>query len=143
MYYEVIRYFRDAQDNGYVYHEGDKYPRDGHSVSAVRLKDLLSGNNFQSVPLIKRVDSIGRFVNKVKEEPKEEVSNNLENEVVEEEKEEVKEETKAVNKDSYTAEEIDKMPFMKLKSVAKKNGVPVEDREAKDIREDLKKEFGV
>lgn len=139
MYYEVIRYFRDAQDNGHVYHEGDKYPRDGFTVSAVRLKDLLSGNNFQQVPLIKRVDSVAHFVNKVKEEVKEEVSNDLVKEVMDE----AKEEAKAANKDGLTAEDIDKMPYMKLKSVAKKNGIPVEDREAKEIREDLKKELGV
>ena len=141
MYYEVIRYFRDAQDNGHVYHVGDKYPRDGHSVSAVRIKDLLSGNNFQEVPLIKRVDSVGHFVNKVEKEPK--VADTIVDDVVPEANEEVKEEPKVANKDGFTAEEIDKMPFMKLKSVAKKNGVPVEDREAKDIRDDLKKEFGV
>lgn len=139
MYYEVIRYFRDAQDNGHVYHEGDKYPRDGFTVSDVRLKDLLSGNNFQQVPLIKRVDTVAHYVNK-KKEVKEDIPVS---EFVEEVTEEVKEEVKAENKDGYTAEEIDKMPFMKLKSVAKKNGIPVEDREAKDIREDLKKEFGV
>ena len=143
MFYEVIRYFRDAQDNGHVYRVGDKFPREGHSVSAVRLKDLLSGNNFQNVPLIKRVDSVGHFVNKVVKEPKEEGANIVVDEVVAETKEEVKEEKKAANKDGFTAEEIDKMPFMKLKSVAKKNGVPVENREAKDIRDDLKKELGV
>lgn len=138
MYYEVIRYFRDAQDNGHVYHEGERYPRDGHTVSDVRLKDLLSGNNFQQVPLIKRVDTVAHYENKtVKEdvpvaEPLEEVT-----------KEEPKEEVKAETNDGFTAEEIDKMPFMKLKSVARKNGVPVENREAREIRDDLKKEFGV
>lgn len=138
MYYEVIRYFRDAQDNGHVYHEGERYPRDGHTVSDVRLKDLLSGNNFQQVPLIKRVDTVAHYENKVVKEdvpvaePLEEVT-----------KEEPKEEVKAETNDGFTAEEIDKMPFMKLKSVARKNGVPVENREAREIRDDLKKEFGV
>lgn len=128
MYYEVIRYFKDAQDNGYAYREGDIYPREGHSVSDVRIKDLLSGNNFQKVALIKRVDKDIAFVNK-------------KNVVKEETPEVVHEEVKADI--GFSAEEIDKMPFMKLKSVAKKNGIPVEDREAKDIRDDLKKEFGV
>ena len=135
--YEVIRYFKDAQDNGYAYHEGDKYPRDGFTVSEVRLKDLLSGNNFQKVALIKRVDTVAHFENKVKEEVKEETP------VVEKVEEEVKEEIKNPNKDGFTAEDIDKMPFMKLKSVAKKNGIPTEGREAKDIRDDLKEELGV
>lgn len=111
--YEVIRYFRDAQDNEYAYHEGDIYPREGHTVSDVRLKDLLSGNNFQQVPLIKRVDAVG----KVKKAAKK-----AESETVEE---------------SFTREDIMKMPFMKLKSVAKKNGVEVEDRKAEDIRLEL------
>lgn len=128
MYYEVIRYFKDAQDNGHAYREGDIYPREGHSVSDVRIKDLLSGNNFQKVALIKRVDKDIAFVNK-------------KNVVKEEAPEVVHEEVKADK--GFSAEEIDKMPFMKLKSVAKKNGIPVEDREAKDIRDDLKKEFGV
>lgn len=138
MYYEVIRYFRDAQDNGHVYHEGERYPRDGHTVSDVRLKDLLSGNNFQQVPLIKRVDTVAHYENKVVKEDIP-VAEPLEKVALEEPKEEVKAETN----DGFTAEEIDKMPFMKLKSVAKKNGVPVENREAREIRDDLKKEFGV
>lgn len=145
--YEVIRYFKDAQDNGHVYHEGDKYPRDGFTVSEVRLKDLLSGNNFQKVALIKRVDNVAHFENKVKEEVKEEVHEEIKedvsNSLVKEVMDEAKEEAKETNKDGLTAEDIDKMPYMKLKSVAKKNGIPVEDREAKEIREDLKKELGV
>lgn len=131
MYYEVIRYFKDAQDNGYAYHEGDIYPREGHTVSDVRIKDLLSGNNFQKVALIKRVDQDRKFVNKTKVNETPTVENS------EEDKAEIK------SNGDFTAEDIDKMPFMKLKSVAKKNGIPVEDREAKEIRDDLKKEFGV
>ena len=133
--YEVIRYFKDAQDNGHAYYEGDTYPRKGFTVSEVRLKDLLSGNNFQKVALIKRVDSVAHFENKVKEEVKEDLP-------VTETAEENKE-VRNTNNADYSAEDIDKMPFMKLKSVAKKNGIPVQDREARDISEDLKKEFGV
>lgn len=126
MKYVVIRYFRDAQDNDYPYHEGDIYPREGLTVSNLRIKDLMNGNNFQQVPLIRRDDSIGKFTNKTKEPVAEAI------------KEEKVEETH-----EFTSEEIDKMPFMKLKSVARKNGVPIEDREAKDIRSDLKKELGL
>lgn len=106
MKYVVTRYFTDAQDNEYAYHEGDKYPRDGFTVSDARLKDLLSGNNFQRVPLIKRMT---------------------------ETQEKKVEEAKTV----WTAEEIQKMPYMKLKSVAKQNGVEIQDKEASEIRAEL------
>lgn len=114
MQYEVIRYFTDAQDNDYAYHEGDTYPRDGLTVSDARIKDLLSGNNFQRIALIKRVTNTS-----VKKEKK-----------VEEAKE-------------YTAEDIMKMPYMKLKSLARQNDVDVKDREAVDIRNDLIEKLGV
>lgn len=111
MQYEVIRFFTDAQDNEYAYREGDIYPREGLTVSEVRIKDLLSGNNFQRVPLIKRVFD---KPNKI-----------------------IKEQKKVEEPVSYTAEEIQKMPYMKLKSVAKQNGVEVKDKEAADIRAEL------
>lgn len=113
MQYEVIRFFTDAQDNEYAYREGDIYPREGLTVSDARIKDLLSGNNFQRVALIKRVTR--NYVQKNKaEEP--------------------------VN---YTAEDIQKMPYMKLKSVAKQNGVEVKDKEASDIRSELIEKLGL
>lgn len=43
----------------------------------------------------------------------------------------------------WTVDEILKMPFMKLRSVAKKNGVEVEDKEAKDIRSELIEKLGL
>lgn len=51
---EVIVYFTDLQDNDYEYHVGDKFPRDGLSVSAARIKELSSKNNRRGVPLIKK-----------------------------------------------------------------------------------------
>lgn len=106
MKYVVTRYFTDAQDNEHPYHEGDIYPREGLTVSDVRIKDLLSGNNFQRIPLIKRV------------------TNEQEKKVAE---------TKAV----WTADDIQKMPYMKLKSVAKQNGVEIDGKEASEIRTEL------
>ena len=106
MKYIVTRYFTDAQDNEHPYREGDIYPREGLTVSDARLKDLLSGNNFQRVPLIKRITDI---------------------------QEKKVEESKPV----WTAEDIQKMPYMKLKSVAKQNGVEIQDREASEIRAEL------
>lgn len=106
MKYVVIRYFTDAQDNEHPYREGDIYPREGFTVSDARLKDLLSGNNFQRVPLIKRVTETQS--KKV-------------------------EETKTV----WTTDEIQHMPYMKLKSVAKQNNVEIEGKEASEIRKEL------
>ncbi len=114
MQYVVTRYFTDAQDNEYAYHEGDIYPREGHTVSEARLKDLLSGNNFQRIALIKRVEKV--------EAPK---------------KKEVQEEIQDNENVVWTEDEINKMPFMKLKAIAKQNGIEVEDRKASEIREEL------
>lgn len=58
MSYKVIRYFEDLQDNGYRYHEGDVFPRDGLSVSAARIKELSGSKNLQHTPLIKAVKSV-------------------------------------------------------------------------------------
>ena len=51
--------------------------------------------------------------------------------------------TEAANEVEWTAEEIKKMPFMKLKSVAKQNGVEVKDKEASEIRADLIERLGL
>lgn len=51
--YEVIHYFTDLQDNRYPYNAGDKFPRDGLTVSEERLKELSGSNNKQHKPLIK------------------------------------------------------------------------------------------
>lgn len=54
--YEVIHYFTDLQDNEYPYNAGDKFPRDGLTVSEERLKELSGSNNKQHKPLIKFVE---------------------------------------------------------------------------------------
>ena len=100
MKYEVIRYFTDAQDNEYAYHEGDTYPRDGLNVSEQRINDLMSGNNFQKISLIKKSKTVKKTT-------------------------------------SLTKEDVQKMPYMKLKSVAKANGVDIEDKKADAIRSEL------
>ena len=43
----------------------------------------------------------------------------------------------------FTREEIEKMPFMKLRSVAKKNGLETDGVEAKEMRSELIKKFGL
>lgn len=54
--YEVIHYFTDLQDNEYPYNVGDKFPRDGLTVSEERLKELSGSNNKQHKSLIKLVE---------------------------------------------------------------------------------------
>lgn len=51
--YKVIHVFVDLQDNNYVYHEGDIYPRKGLAVSKERIDELKSDKNKQGKPLIK------------------------------------------------------------------------------------------
>ena len=53
--YKVIVYFEDLQDNRYAYHVGDKFPRDGVSVSKKRLEELSTKNNKRRMPLIEEV----------------------------------------------------------------------------------------
>lgn len=55
----------------------------------------------------------------------------------------IEEPKEVTNEVEWTAEEINKMPYMKLKSIAKKNGVEVTDKEASDIRSELIEKLGL
>ena len=122
--YRVIRFFTDAQDNKYAYREGDEYPRKGIIPSDERIRELMSGNNFQRVPLIELVKDASAVKAKTKAKTKD-TESDVKDEVM------------------WTTEEIQKMPFMKLKSIAKKNDIEVKDRDAKDIRADLIEKLGL
>lgn len=123
MKYEVIRYFTDAQDNEYAYREGDLYPRDGLIVSEQRINDLISGNNFQRVALIKPFKGKpGRKPTKTQEENSKVVSE---------------------SSDVYTLEEINKMPPAKLKSIAKKSGIDVDGKKHAEIKEEMIEKLGL
>lgn len=52
MNYTVIRHFEDLQDGRHSYSAGDKYPREGLTVSAARIAELAGKNNRQHTPLI-------------------------------------------------------------------------------------------
>lgn len=54
--YRVVRYFEDLQDNGYAYKAGDKFPREGMTVSDARINILSSADNLQHTKLIEWVD---------------------------------------------------------------------------------------
>lgn len=56
MRHEVIHFFTDLQDNSYPYNVGDKFPRDGLTVSEARLEELSGSNNKQGKPLIRAVE---------------------------------------------------------------------------------------
>lgn len=54
--YKALTTFADLQDNKYIYHEGDIYPRDGVFVSDARLKELSTNNNATGRALIVKAD---------------------------------------------------------------------------------------
>lgn len=53
--YEVVSLFTDLQDGGYEYRAGDKFPREGLTVTAERIAELSGCSNRQGKPLIKKV----------------------------------------------------------------------------------------
>ena len=67
--FKVITYFTDLQDNGYAYHEGDFFPRDGVTVSNQRIKELSTTSNCRGIPLIQTSDD----ATEATEEPKEDI----------------------------------------------------------------------
>ena len=70
--------FVDLQDNNYLYHAGDKFPRDGVVVSDDRIAELSGSDNKLGQPLIidkavaKEEKKAEPKVEEPKEEPKEE-----------------------------------------------------------------------
>lgn len=61
MKYKVINEFRDLEDRGYIYNQGDIYPRKGTEVSDKRIKEIISKRDrYQRV-----------FIEEVKEPKKE------------------------------------------------------------------------
>ena len=52
MMYRVKVQFADFQDGYHVYHAGDSFPRDGHTVSADRIRELSTAENKLGIPLI-------------------------------------------------------------------------------------------
>ena len=64
--YKVIKHFYDLKDKGFLYMEGDPFPREGKEVSEKRLIELSTSANAQHEPLIAKVEE------KKTEPPKEE-----------------------------------------------------------------------
>lgn len=95
--YRVIHFFTDLQDDSYPYHVGDTFPRDGVVVSDRRLDELSSKFNLQGKPLIERVDDFAQYMNAPEKSDE--------------------------NDNSYSKEEIAKMPVAKLRELAKQKGI--------------------
>lgn len=53
--YRVLEYFTDLQDDGYAYHEGDTFPREGVEVTEDRIKELSTRANKRGIPLIEAI----------------------------------------------------------------------------------------
>lgn len=68
---KVISIFRDLQDNGHIYRPGDKFPRDGVSVSDERIMELSTANNARGKPLIAAQTPVKPANDKPKEIPTE------------------------------------------------------------------------
>lgn len=66
--FKVIAYFTDLQDNGYAYHEGDFFPRDGVTVSDQRIAELATHSNRRGIPLIEVGDNIVEATERPKED---------------------------------------------------------------------------
>lgn len=56
MFYKVIKYFTDLQDNCHPYNVGDTYPRKGLEPSKERIAELAGSENKQGCPLIELVE---------------------------------------------------------------------------------------
>ena len=54
--YKVITDFSDMEDSGFVYREGDVYPRKGKEFDEKRAAVLASSSNRRGFPLIAKVD---------------------------------------------------------------------------------------
>ncbi|HWL12279.1 MAG TPA: hypothetical protein VNQ57_04760 [Ureibacillus sp.] len=54
MKYQVIKSFRDLQDDNHIYKVGHKYPRKGR-VNKERVEELMSNDNKIGEPLIAEV----------------------------------------------------------------------------------------
>lgn len=118
--YEVIHYFTDLQDNEYPYNVGDKFPRNGLTVSEERLKELSGKNNKQHKPMIKFVEEELPFTD-----------NNIE---LEEDSAEKK----------YTRSDIQRMNKAELQEIARNTGVEgVDDMTGAELKEYLLNVFGL
>lgn len=53
MMYKVLETFSDIKDHGYIYAEGDEYPREGMEPDEKRISELSTSKNLLHKPLIR------------------------------------------------------------------------------------------
>ena len=53
--YKAVKFFTDLQDEDHPYEVGDKYPRDGLTVSEERIKELSTPFNIRGEAVIEEV----------------------------------------------------------------------------------------
>lgn len=58
--YTVLLTFGDLKDSGYVYHKGDKYPREGYTPEPERIEELSGSENAFKAPIITEIKSKGK-----------------------------------------------------------------------------------
>lgn len=58
--YTVLLTFGDLKDSGYVYHKGDKYPREGYTPEPERIEELSGSENAFKAPIIAKIKSKGK-----------------------------------------------------------------------------------
>lgn len=118
--FEVISFFTDLQDGDHRYNVGDVYPRSGLAVTEERYRELASSNNKQRRPLIRYVaDKVAENVT-----PVEDVA--------------ATEEATAEQK-QYTKTDISRMNAEEAKLLAKELGIEVGEKNASDLKDEIKK----
>lgn len=140
MSYKVIYPFLDAKDGNHLYEVGERYPRlamEGE-ISAARFAELASDKNLLKRPLIAQEGE----VQPKKEMPKKKVST-PKVEIPQEKEEDAPVEESPVEetpKDEKPEEtDISKMPYFKLKSLAKQHGIDIAGKGTAELREELSK----
>jgi hypothetical protein len=122
MSYKVISFFTDLQDLGYPYNPGDKFPRDGMTVSNERIAELASKNNKQGKPLIKPdngKDDFSKYMNPPVEET-------------------------ADTDKTYTKTDINRLSTAELKELAtKENLSDVESKSGGELKKELIEHFNL
>lgn len=113
MGYTVVESFVDLQDNNHVYGVGDEYPRAGHDVTLSRLNELMGTKNMLGKPLVAEETAAKKKKTENTEKP-------------------------AFAPDMLvTREEVEKMQFFALKSLATKHGIDTEGKKTVELRAEI------
>lgn len=106
--YKAIVEFYDLTDGGRKYSVGDEYPRAGFKVTDERIAFLLGNENKLGKPVIEKTG-----------------------------KPEKVEKSEKVEKPELTKEDVEKMQFFSLKSVALKNGIDPDGKKGAELKAEI------